>query len=490
MADSTKIAIIGGGASGTIAAIHLLKKFKTPVSIFLLEKNQKALFRGAAYASLLDYEPLNVQADKMSIFADTPNDFYDWLLANKASESSGPLTPGSFVSRRWFGDYIAERLVEAKKQAQNAEFKAIIGEVSDIAFDKSSKTYRIIQRDGAVLHANYLVFATGNEAPADVLNNYEKALLGNRYVASPWHINPFENLKPHYRVLIIGTGLTMVDHVVSLQKRNHHSKIYAFSRHGYLPLPQITGDNTYKIEVNSRNVQLAGLLAGLRLSAADAQMNKVDWQHVINALRDETPRIWQCFSLQSKQKFLSRLKAFWEVHRHRMPRASADVIGAMLANGRFEVLAGHKKGITTSNGEIVFQFNAKSGKQEKSVPVDFVINCTGPSGNYWETGNWLIKNLLAKGWMQQDDLKLGIVTGADGEIITAGGEPLLNAFAIGPLRKASEWESTAVREIKNQAARLALALSTTGMQPQAVERLCHTLPPVDAKESFRLFKRA
>ncbi len=252
MANSTKIVIIGGGASGTITAIHLLQKFKTPVRISLLEKKQGALFRGAAYSSKLDYEPLNVQAGKMSIFKDAPNDFYDWLIVNRSGASAEPITPDSFVSRRWFGDYLSERLVAAKSQAPGAEFKALIGEANDIGFDKAGKTYRVKLSDGSVVEADHLIFATGNEAPTDVLNNFEKALLGNKYVVSPWHVNPFENLKPDHNVLIIGSGLTMVDHVVSLQKRNHRGKIYSFSRHGYLPLPHVNGDNTYKIEVKSR----------------------------------------------------------------------------------------------------------------------------------------------------------------------------------------------------------------------------------------------
>ncbi len=206
-------------------------------------------------------------------------------------------------------------------------------------------------------------------------------------------------------------------------------------------------------------------------------------------MRDKIPAIWK-FERRIEKEISEPPEAFWEVHRHRMPKASLDIINNLQVQGKFEILSGHRKGITSNNGEIVFQFISKAGRKERSIPVDFVINCTGPSGDYLETGNWLIKNLLAKGWMKQDDLRLGIVTGADGEIITAGAGPLLNAFAIGPLRKASEWESTAIREIKNQAEALALALASDKLQPTVLEPLCKSLPPVGVKGSFRLFKRA
>ena len=61
--------------------------------------------------------------------------------------------------------------------------------------------------------------------------------------------------------------------------------------------------------------------------------------------------------------------------------------------------------------------------------------------------------------MQQDGLKLGIRTGARGEIIKNNGVVLHNAFAIGPLRKAMEWETTAIREIRTQAENVALHIA-------------------------------
>jgi uncharacterized NAD(P)/FAD-binding protein YdhS len=74
--------------------------------------------------------------------------------------------------------------------------------------------------------------------------------------------------------------------------------------------------------------------------------------------------------------------------------------------------------------------------------------------------------------MKPDELKLGIETGYNGEIITVQGNPLPNAFAIGPLRKALEWESTAIREIKMQAEQLALDIVLNYNKPESLIRLC------------------
>jgi uncharacterized NAD(P)/FAD-binding protein YdhS len=138
----------------------------------------------------------------------------------------------------------------------------------------------------------------------------------------------------------------------------------------------------------------------------------------------------------------------------------------MLLKNQFSVLTGKRLGITSEKGQLVFRYISKNEKLESHVPVNWVINCTGPSGDYYESGNWLIKNLLKKGWMHQDELRLGIVTGNHGEIITTGMEVVPNAYAIGPLRKASEWESTAIREIKNQAEELAFGIYQNVVRPE------------------------
>ena len=470
MSSITKISIIGGGASGTITAIHLLHEFKGPLKIYMFEKRQKALFRGNAYSGELESELLNVPAGKMSVFSNLPNDFYDWLRAKRQRFSESVIKPESFVSRRWFGDYVTDRLEEAKAIAANATFEVIVSEVRDISLDKKAEHYKVVLANGDFVSADYLIFATGNEQPSDVLNNFENALFGKKYVPDPWAVNPFENLEPDDDVLIMGTGLSMVDHAISLHKRKHRGKIYSFSRHGYLPLPQLIGQDG-KVEFSPDTSQILHVLNELRATVNTYKKKGLHWQQIINAMRDDTPVVWKQLSIRSKQLFLKRLKHFWEVHRHRMPAESSQIIEELKANDKLEMLAGKNLGFVIQDKKKVFHFATKSEKIVRAIKVDYVINCTGPSGNYVLGNNWLIKNLLTKGWMKQDELQLGIITGAQGEIITGQGTPLPNAYAIGPLRKATEWESTAIREIKMQAEQLALDIALNYREPELLTRL-------------------
>ena len=156
---------------------------------------------------------------------------------------------------------------------------------------------------------------------------------------------------------------------------------------------------------------------------------------------------------------MKRLKNYWEIHRHRMPTASANAIKQMQASGQLVLLAGNIVGAELKSDKVAFKYYTKKVSKTESLSVDFVINCTGPSSDYYKCDNVLIKNLLDKGWMNQDELKLGIRTGARGEVIKENGVVLQNAFAVGPLRKAMEWESTAMREIRTQAENVALHIA-------------------------------
>jgi len=54
---------------------------------------------------------------------------------------------------------------------------------------------------------------------------------------------------------------------------------------------------------------------------------------------------------------------------------------------------------------------------------------------------------------------LGLDVDADGRLLDRRGEPSRSLYAIGPIRKGSLWETTAVPEIRVQAAELAALLA-------------------------------
>jgi uncharacterized NAD(P)/FAD-binding protein YdhS len=66
-----------------------------------------------------------------------------------------------------------------------------------------------------------------------------------------------------------------------------------------------------------------------------------------------------------------------------------------------------------------------------------------------------IERLLETGLASYDPLQIGIGTDDHGQLIGASGKSSADLFALGPLRKATLWETTAVPEIREQALQLA-----------------------------------
>lgn len=464
MQYNLEIVIIGGGASGTLAAIHLLQWLKVKAHILLIEKSKAATFRGVAYSSPLHYEPLNVPAGKMSAFEDQPDHFYNWLVENKAN-ANHKISKTDFVSRRWFGDYLTDTVNTLSQQKSNIDFKILNDEAIDIVGHNSAR-YSILLDDGSIITTNVIIFATGNEAPTSIFSQNETQQLNGNYHGVNWNYQSVKTIPADADVLILGTGLTMVDHAVSLYHQKHAGKIYAFSRNGYLPLTHLKEDEETELEEysagNSNGKQsLHEVFTEVRQNLADGNANNISWQNVVDGLRNKTSNWWQHFDEDSKKIFLKRLRTFWEIHRHRMPQASANALEAMKNARQFELISGKSKGIEKINNRLVFGYQAKQTTQQKHITVDHVINCTGPVSDYTQSQNQLVQNLLGKGLMVQDALKLGIVTGKDGAIISSNQNVLPNTYSLGALRKAAEWETTAIREIRSQAQSIAKAISTT-----------------------------
>jgi len=87
-----------------------------------------------------------------------------------------------------------------------------------------------------------------------------------------------------------------------------------------------------------------------------------------------------------------------------------------------------------------------------------VINCTGPSLDLRYTPHPLIKGLLDSGVARTDPLALGLLADDDGALVGHDGAASNVVFTLGPLRRGSLLETTAIPEIREQAANLARRL--------------------------------
>src|SRR5258708_25099372 len=89
-----RVVVVGGGFSGVAFSVQLARKTKMPVAIDVVEP-RALLGAGLAYSTSDPSHRINVPASKMSVFADQPGHFEDWLrrgdeFANDAGVWSWP----------------------------------------------------------------------------------------------------------------------------------------------------------------------------------------------------------------------------------------------------------------------------------------------------------------------------------------------------------------------------------------------------------------
>lgn len=470
-----KIAIIGGGLSGTLTAIQLLSNASRDTTVYLIEQDRYKMSRGTAYSSQLAFQPLNVPAAAMGIFPEAPDDFFQWLTTHQhryRNQLTIPVHPKDFMPRCVFGDYLNVRLQEAEAgAAKGVKLVRLHGEAMAVKARGSRFVVEISNYDP--IPVDKVVLALGNFLPSQLPIPNMGFYSSSRYIASPWSAKGLYELPADASVLLIGSSLTMVDLVGSLQARGHTGKIYVVSRHGLLPRHHDAGTPRYpRLSLPSgTSLSVLQLVRFIRSKVKEAEAAGYNWRSVLDALRDEAAAIWQAFSLQEKKHFLRFVRPYWEVHRHRMPASSAAMLQELQAKGQLEVIAASLVDMEDTGEAAVVTIRKRKQAENERLQVDRVINCTGPQGDFAKIRTPLVEQLLADGMIIPDQLRLGVETLPNGMLLNAKGRPVDGLFTLGPPRRGMLYESTALREIRQQAQALAHEL----LQEQGLLRL-KTIP--------------
>jgi uncharacterized NAD(P)/FAD-binding protein YdhS len=162
----------------------------------------------------------------MSAFPDDPGHFTRWLEARGLGDAS------DFIPRRTYGTYLSEMLAEAAA-GSNDRLTILCDEAVNASFQGERVTVSLAS--GRELHADALILAVGNLPPQQPPGLDGDALGSDLYAADPWADGLAEGLGDADEVLILGSGLTMVDAVLLLEARGFGGRITALSRRGLLP---------------------------------------------------------------------------------------------------------------------------------------------------------------------------------------------------------------------------------------------------------------
>ncbi|MEO5613117.1 MAG: FAD/NAD(P)-binding protein, partial [Sphingomicrobium sp.] len=311
--------------------------------------------------------------------------------------------------------------------------------------------WQIDLEGGETVTTAALVLAIGNQPPEPLAM---AAGLGGRFVNNPWS----EDAKAAVReaaasagdVLLVGTGLTMIDVVQSLNAAGHRGRIVALSRRGQIPKAHadFEAEPVKASEVPHGNVLT--LWRWLRRRSGE-----VGWRVAVDSLRPHSHALWQSLSVEQQRRFLRHARPWWDVHRHRIAPEVARQVHDLVAQGRLEIVAGRIGAIRDVDGGLEVEIRRRGGVQSFDQlrtnglsRFAFAINCTGPLGAIERTADPLLRGLLDDGLVAPDQLGIGLEVDQHSRV----GERL---WALGPLTKGRYWEIVAVPDIRGQAAAVA-----------------------------------
>ena len=426
--DRVPVAIIGGGFSGTILAAQLARR---GIGSVLIDGSGR-MGRGVAYSTIEPAHLLNVRAEGMSAWSGQPDHF-----ARRFAEEGGGKR--GFAERRLFGRYLGEILDEAV-DTDNAE---VVHEEA-LRASRTNGGWRIELGGGEAIEADALALAVGNQEP-EPLSAFSG--VGRRFIRNPWgdeaRAAVADLVASGEAALLVGTGLTMVDLVLSLDAAGHRGKIVALSRRGLIPRSHADFDPAPIERDDLPNASLVALWRWLRKRGAE-----IGWRAAIDSLRPHTQALWQELGGDQQRRFLRHARPWWDVHRHRIAPEVARAVHDMIAEGRLEVIAGRIIAARESDDGLDVDFRRRGANTGQSTNFAFAFNCTGPLHSIARTRDPLLRSLFDTGQIRPDQLGIGL----DVDDASRAGERL---WALGPLTKGRYWEIIAVPDIREQAAAVA-----------------------------------
>lgn len=424
MAGSARhIAIIGGGFSGAMLAARLAE---AGVRSSLIDRSG-VFGPGLAYSTPFEGHLLNVRADRMSAVEGRSGDFVEWLRLNCPQYAD----PDGFAPRRLYGEYLQHRL-NAVRLAHPGMIELVTGEVAAIEPDG------VRLGDTQMIKADAVVLATGNPAP-------RVADKGSRRVLSdPWALAALERIGPDDAVIIVGSGLTMVDMALWLDANGRKGRIRVLSRRGLLP-------RAHGVRHDHARPPTGLLLAGpasRRLAEARRLAADGDWRGVMEGLRPLTARLWAEADVQTRARWVRHLSPWWDVHRHRTPAGVAETMSRLEASGRLSISTGRVETIEADAEGVTLTWRPRDGSARPPINGQWLIDCTGPGHS--PADDAVTAPLIKAGRARLDPLGIGLDLDAEGRVLNAVSAPDPRLFALGPPARATFWETTAVPDIRKR----------------------------------------
>ena len=233
------------------------------------------------------------------------------ILRNSSKGNDLPLVDGAFARRADYQKYLATiqtQLLELGKE------RIAIKKATVLGITGRANNWTVQCSSGETVQAKQIVCAVGNFPPAPLRSNAQTAL----YIENnPWRTDMIEELLDQNHIAFIGTGLTAIDFVWELTKRNYTGTITMLSRGGLVPKAHDL--SVGKIPWDGPHETVKGMFRHARGTAKNG-----NWRAVIDGLRESTQQTWQQWNENEKKRFFRHIKSLWGVLRHRVAHTVAE----------------------------------------------------------------------------------------------------------------------------------------------------------------------
>ena len=448
---NSDVAILGSGFSATALAVHLLESLPSSKTISLVGARAKYGL-GIAYSTRDENHRLNVPAGRMSLYADRPDHLVEWLKSSGLGYGKD-----DFVPRRLFGRYLQETLAASLRQKDNAA-RVHFADAEAINCEQLDDTCQVFSLStGEQIQSRHTVFCLGGTPSGLPIPETAIDPAARPHVTiNAWADNWLDRIEADAAVFLLGSGLTTVDQLVSLEKRGHRGRIHVLSRHGLLPQVHVVPRNDpAQPAFDAGTLTLSQMLHRLRRQAETVH----DWRMVVDALRPHTQAIWQHLDAVERARFFRHANSWWSVHRHRMAPEIADIVHGMQREGRVTIHAGWLQAIRGGD-RVVATYLDRHSHETREIPFDHMVNCTGMEKCSISKVP-LLKKMAAGGMLTADAHGLGLSVGPGSELLTPEGRAHRRVYAMGPMTIGQFFEIFAVPDIRVQANRIAEAIALT-----------------------------
>jgi len=460
MGPTQRVAIVGGGAAGVLAAVHILREHRgrCPLEIELIDRTGE-FGAGVAYGTADPHHLLNVPAVRMGGISGHPEHFHEWL-----TERGEPAEEQAFLPRWLYATYLRDLLDRAEAEAPQARLTRLRGTVVSIVEPAGNglPAVELGLAGGERIDADRVVLALGPPAAGDPVAVPSELKESGVWITDPWAAGVLQKARKSHSVLIVGTGLSMVDVALSLGEGARGPQVRAVSRHGLVPRRHRPGlTNVRRFHVPTGSGTLEPMLAAFFAQVGRVAQQGDDWRDVIDSMRPVTPQLWKALKREEKERFLAEFQRFWDVHRFRMAPEVADRLEALAAAGRLRTDAASIVSLEAHGAGARVFLRAPGDRDLDLVEVDHVIDCTGAGFDLRRQPPPVLAGLIAGGRARPDELGLGLDIDDDGALLDGDGLPTDRLFVVGALRKGVEWEAIGITEIRDHAGAIARRIVKT-----------------------------